>query len=582
MGCEVSKEVGDWKKPNNGERKQMEYSYRPKRRPNVTLQELQTTGQLLNRTFTSFIPQNHPESDDVFSHYVKIKEIGEGSTCTIWAVKSTKPGHIRHDQLSSNVPFHDEPVSEQSSLLKPVSIVPEDGTHDEETEDKENPHKKERMYALKEVQKGEMTNPVFLTEMKNEIDILKTMDHPNIFRIYEKFESATAIHLISELCTGGDLYSKAPYTEGQAAHILTQVLSALTYMHKRYIIHRDIKFENSSYQVKLIDFGLARTYMYTSSMTERVGTVFTMAPEVINGRYTKQADLWSTGVIAYMVLAGGCRDDDIRPFDGATRKEVAQHILHDKVIFKGKLWKHVSKGGKHFVSSLLVEPQKRPSASKALHSEWLVRQEGLYQLAKSIDEVHHMKKDAFRASVNHALIKSKEFSRFKKMALMVIAYDSTLEEIQGLKEIFAEYDTDGDGIISYQEFRDAITKDRDTPHLEEKEIETVFQGLDVNKTGVIDYTEFLAATLEARGQVEVDYIAKAFDRFDMDSSGYISRENLYTLFQKSRSKDFDESIITDIFGNDEKKQISYKEFLSLFQDEQFVRVEKAVENLSPT
>jgi Ca2+-binding EF-hand superfamily protein len=317
-------------------------------------------------------------------------------------------------------------------------------------------------------------------------------------------------------------------------------------------------------------------------MTERVGTVFTMAPEVINGHYTKQADLWSTGVIAYMVLAGGCRDDDIRPFDGETRREVVQHILHDKVTFKGKLWKHVSKGAKHFVSSLLVEPQKRPSASKALHSEWLVRHEALYKLATSIDEVHHLKKDAFRASVNHALIKSKEASRFKKMALMVIAYDSTLEEIQGLKEIFAEYDTDGDGIISYQEFRDAISKDRDTPHLEEKEIENVFQGLDVNKTGVIDYTEFLAATLEARGQVEVDYIAKAFDRFDIDSSGYISRENLYTLLQKSRSKDFDESIITDIFGNDEKKQISYKEFLSLFQDEQFVRVGKAVENLSPT
>jgi calcium-dependent protein kinase len=193
-----------------------------------------------------------------------------------------------------------------------------------------------------------------------------------------------------------------------------------------------------------------------------------------------------------------------------------------------------------------------------------------------------MKKEEFRASVNHALIKSKEASRFKKMALMVIAYDSTLEKIQGLKDIFAEYDTAGDGIISYQEFHDAITKDRYAPHLEEKEIEHLFQGLDVNKTGVIDYTEFLAATLEARGQVEVDYIAKAFDRFDIDSSGYISRENLYALLQKSRSKDFDESIITEIFGNDEKKQISYKEFLSLFQDEQFGRVEKAVENLSPT
>ena len=135
-------------------------------------------------------------------------------------------------------------------------------------------------FALKSIHLDRVS-PLFIDELKNEIAILRSMDHPSIVKAHEVFLCSDQIYLILELCSGGDLYTKSPYTEKQAARIMSQMCSALVYMHEHKIVHRDLKFENIMFQtkngmdIKIIDFGLSKKFLgKTGVMTDRVGTMY--------------------------------------------------------------------------------------------------------------------------------------------------------------------------------------------------------------------------------------------------------------------------------------------------------------------
>ena len=153
---------------------------------------------------------------------------------------------------------------------------------------------------------------MFVSEMMNEIDILRKMDHPNIVKAYEVYKSKSNIYVVMEFCSGGDLYARNPYDETDAAKIVGKLLSALAYMHGKGIVHRDLKFENIMFEskapdaeIKVLDFGLSKKFKdgHTGLMTEGVGTIYTMSPQVLEGEYSEKADLWAVGVIAYMLLS---------------------------------------------------------------------------------------------------------------------------------------------------------------------------------------------------------------------------------------------------------------------------------------
>ena len=160
----------------------------------------------------------------------------------------------------------------------------------------------EIVYAMKSIHLEQLGDQTYIDELRNEIALLKDLDHPNIVRAIETFEYKGKISIIMELCSGGDLYTREPYTELEAARILSSILSAVAYMHSRRVVHRDLKFENVLFvnlsplsDVKLIDFGLSKVYKDSRKITDVVGTVYTMAPEVIMGDYTEKADIWSIG-----------------------------------------------------------------------------------------------------------------------------------------------------------------------------------------------------------------------------------------------------------------------------------------------
>jgi serine/threonine protein kinase len=135
-------------------------------------------------------------------------------------------------------------------------------------------------YAMKSIHLSRVTDPIFIEELKNEIEILKTLDHPHVVRAMETFEYRNQIFIVMELNYGGDLYSRDPYTEGEAARITTSILSAVSYIHSMNIIHRDLKYENILFtnnspkaEIKLIDFGLSAKFG-SEDLTEGVGTMY--------------------------------------------------------------------------------------------------------------------------------------------------------------------------------------------------------------------------------------------------------------------------------------------------------------------
>jgi serine/threonine protein kinase len=236
----------------------------------------------------------------------------------------------------------------------------------------------QEMYAMKSIHLSRIADETFVEELKNELAILKRLDHPHIVRPIETFNHRNQLFIVMELCSGGDLYSRDPYTEEEAARIVDGILSAVSYMHNKGIVHRDLKYENILFVnespkavVKLIDFGLSKTYGEGQEMHDGVGTIYTMAPEVLKGNYTAQADLWSVGVIAYMLLSSQM------PFYGKKRRHIVEQILQCKYDFKGRRWQRISPQAKAFVESLLVDnPDERATAEEALVSIWLNKRYG--------------------------------------------------------------------------------------------------------------------------------------------------------------------------------------------------------------
>jgi calcium-dependent protein kinase len=269
-------------------------------------------------------------------------------------------------------------------------------------------------------------------------------------------------------------------------------------------------------EIKVIDFGLSKKFAnkQVGVMREGVGTLYSMAPQVLQGVYTSQADMWSFGVIVYMLLSSH------RPFYNKRRNIMIDRIMRCDYSFDKDYWKPISSEAKDFISKLLVlDPQIRYNAAQAQNHAWLSKEFKLSDRAP---------RDSFQTAVADNLLVYKETAQLKKVALNIIAHRSSPAEILQLRKCFDAYDTANNGIISFEEFQEALKK----ANYSEKDIKDIFDSVDVNANGHVMYTEFIAATLEAQGQVEEERIAEAFDRLDVDNSGYISKENMLEFLGK--------------------------------------------------
>ena len=215
---------------------------------------------------------------------------------------------------------------------------------------------------------------------KVEIDILKIAQHPNIIKLYDVFENENYIYIIMEYCSGGDLLSYFEHfeyelPEAKVCEIIHKLSMAIYYLHSYGIVHRDLKPENilmtdltSNADIRLLDFGLSKFVGNDEKCTEPYGTLSFVAPEVLQGKpYDKSVDLWSIGIITFLLLCG------YMPFDDKhSEREIARQTIQDPVPYENKIWSKLSPEAKTFVDGLLQKkPEKRYSIKEVLEHPWI-------------------------------------------------------------------------------------------------------------------------------------------------------------------------------------------------------------------
>ncbi|KAK4485707.1 hypothetical protein RD792_008353 [Penstemon davidsonii] len=272
-----------------------------------------------------------------------------------------------------------------------------------------------------------------------------------------------------------------------------------------------------------------------------------MAPEVLKRNYGPEVDIWSAGVILYILLCG------VPPFWAESEQGVALAILRGVLDFKREPWPQVSESAKSLVRQMLdPNPQKRLTAQQVLDHPWI-------QNAKKAPNVPLG--DIVRARLKQFSV----MNRFKKKALRVIAEHLSVEEVEVIRDMFALMDTDNDGKVSYEELKTGLRKVGS--QLAEPEIKLLMDVADIDGNGVLDYGEFVAVTIHLQRMENDEHIRRAFMFFDKDGSGYIELDELReALVDESGETDLD--AVNDIMrevDTDKDGQISYDEFVAMMK-----------------
>ncbi|KAI3443353.1 hypothetical protein Pfo_000018 [Paulownia fortunei] len=412
-------------------------------------------------------------------------------------------------------------------------------------------------YACKSIAKRKLLTKDDVDDVRREIEIMHHLSgHPNVISIKGAYEDAVAVHVVMELCAGGELFERivkrGHYSEKKAAELTRTIFGVIETCHSLGVMHRDLKPENFLFvnveedsPIKTIDFGLSVFFKPGEIFTDVVGSPYYVAPEVLCKRYGPEADVWSAGVIVYILLCG------VPPFWGESEQEIFEEVLRGDIDFSSDPWPNISESAKDLVKKMLIrDPRRRITAHQVLCHPW-VQVDGVAP-DKPLD-----------SAVLSRLTQFSAMDKLKKMALRVIAESLSEEEIAGLREMFKTIDTDNSGYITFEELKTGLK--RFGANLNESEIHDLMKAADVDNSGTIDYGEFIAATLHLNKIEKDDHLFKAFSYFDKDGSGYITRDELQRACEEFGIEDSHlEEIIQEADQNNDGR-IDYNEFVAMMQ-----------------
>ncbi|XP_054800083.1 calcium-dependent protein kinase 32-like [Prosopis cineraria] len=408
-------------------------------------------------------------------------------------------------------------------------------------------------FACKSISKKKLRTAVDIEDVKREVEIMKHFpQHLNIVNLKDTYEDDNAVHLVMELCEGGELFdrivARGHYTERAAAVVIRTIVEVVQVCHKHGVMHRDLKPENFLFAskketslLKVIDFGLSVFFKPGEKFNEIVGSPYYMAPEVLKRNYGPEVDIWSAGVILYILLCG------VPPFWAETEQGVAQAIIRSVVDFKRDPWPKVSDNAKDLVKKMLnPNPQQRLTAQEVLDHPWL-------QNAQKAPNV------SLGETVRARLKQFSAMNKLKKRALGVIAEYLSVEEVSGLKERFQLMDVSNRGKINSDELQAGLHK---LGHpITNEDLRILMEAGDVDKDGHLDYGEFVAISIHLKRMGNDEHLHKAFQFFDKNNSGYIEIEELREALadEVDTNNDVICAIMHDV-DTDKDGKISYEEF----------------------
>ena len=472
--------------------------------------------------------------------------------------------------------------------------------------------------ALKEISKEQMeTNEESSSELKNEIEILKNLDHPNIMKIYEFFEDEKNIYLINEFCGGGDVaklhdeYGVLP--EFLLKFIMSQVFLAISFLHSNKVLHGDIKRENiafvydgnyktkeefdkfwnkifkdkdiqnelneasgmvnlseeaqsivkelCNYEIKILDFGSAKMKKrdkINKKLSGIIGTAYYCSPEVIREKYDFECDEWACGVMIYILLT------NIAPFPGDDEESIFESILNNEINVDIPQLKSVSKNCKDLIKGLCDKnPEKRIKSEEALKHPFLTTGinfsnllKGIYaENSKLLKKIYHNKNDGiFGKKITN--------SKFKEMVIAYIGLNfPDKEEAKQARKIFLEISGGNKHfLITKETFVNRFQKV--FKNLNKEEIENIFNSLDQNETGNIEYEELIRALSDRQKLLSNKNLGEAFKFFDKDNNGFITWNEIAEIIYPEGKipENIMKEFLDEIGQNDEHMKIDFYDF----------------------
>ncbi|PRQ47920.1 putative protein kinase CAMK-CDPK family [Rosa chinensis] len=382
---------------------------------------------------------------------------------------------------------------------------------------------KGQQVAVKVIPKVKMTTAIAIEDVRREVKILKALTgHSNLVQFYDAYEDHDNVYIVMELCEGGELLDRilargGKYTEEDARTVMIQILNVVAFCHLQGVVHRDLKPENFLFtsndedsQLKAIDFGLSDFVKPDERLNDIVGSAYYVAPEVLHRAYGTEADVWSVGVIAYILLCGS------RPFWARTESGIFRAVLKADPSFDETPWPTLSTEAKDFVKRLLnKDPRKRMTAAQALSHPWLKN----YSTVK-------IPLDILIFKLMKVYMRS---SPLRKTALRALSKTLTVDELCYLKEQFALLEPNKNGTISLENIKTALMKNA-TDAMKEARIADFLASLNALQYRRMDFEEFCTAALSVHQLEALDHWEQharcAYELFDKEGNRAIVIEEL--------------------------------------------------------
>lgn len=389
--------------------------------------------------------------------------------------------------------------------------------------------------AIKIIDKSKVRN---VERFKLEVEIMMKLDHPNILRLYDYFEDQVNVYLVLELCSGGELFDriieKKYYNETEARIIFKQIMKAIIHCHMQGVCHRDLKPENfimiskdDPYTLKLIDFGLSRTFenreenvlmpkkqmenipqgkRHTRAvLATKAGTPFYIAPEVLTGNYNEKCDVWSAGVILYILFCG------YPPFYGENNKQILEEVKKGKLDFSSVEWSNKSQKAIDMIKKMVINDEARLFADEVLRHDWMVTEKENKASSSKIKKLFSNMKDYAKLDLA------------KRTIIYFLARNFYEEEIAAYHKYFDIFDPENRGCISSENFRKILSENL---KISSQEAEQVFKNIDIFENGSLGYSQFIASAIHYSKYFTEKRLAVFYQIADIDKTGKINQDNL--------------------------------------------------------